>query len=163
MRTIRYILLAVALALGALPASAQTIISRTTVSAAVSATAQSIVVASATGFTVGNFAWLDMEAVQITSVSGTTIGIQRGQIGTAARAHASGRAILTGNIQHFQQTDPTTLNGTCSRGVGEAAYSPWINVRTGVISLCGQSSAGGTTWTQTVTAPLTLNSIPTSF
>lgn len=160
--TIRRILLTVTLCLGMAPAlSAQTLITNTTLAAALSATAQTMTVASATGFTVGNNAWIDQELVQITSVNGVAIGIQRGQTGTAARAHANARRVLTGNIAHFQQTDPLTLNGTCARGAGEAAFSPWINVRTGVISVCGAFTA--TAWTQTLTAPLTLNSIPTSF
>lgn len=161
MTTLRRILFTAALAVSfALPASAQTVANTTTLAAAVTATAQTMTVTSATGFTAKNYAWIDQEAVLITSVSGTTIGIQRGQLGTAARAHANARRIITGALNHFQQTDPTTLNGTCARGVGEAAWLPWINARTGVISNCAN---GGTAWTQTLTVPLTLNSIPTSF
>lgn len=168
MRSIRLILLVAALMGGlVLPAAAQQVAATTTLSAAVTSTANTIRVATATtgpnAFQVNNYVWADFEAMQITAINGTTITVQRGQLGTAARAHASGNRVIAGALPVFQQVDPTTLNGTCARGSGEAAYSPWINVRTGVISMCGGSGGSGTTWTQTSRAPLTLNSIPTSF
>lgn len=60
----------------------------TTLSAAITSNALTMTVASATGFTANTtMAKIDDELVGISSVSGTTIGIRRGQFGTRAANH----------------------------------------------------------------------------
>ena len=149
-------LLAIVLAVmvSAIPVSAQTIATNTTLSAAITSTATTVRVASATGFTVGNYLYTGYEEMQITSVSGTTIGVLRGQGGTPARAHASSDVVVTGGIGHFQTHDPD-FKAACTRGTGQASVQPYVNVLTGNIWVCTLTSV----WAGTNTAPITWNSI----
>lgn len=140
-----------------LPAGCMT---RTTWAANVSETDTAVRVTSATGFTVGNFIWSDFEQMAIQAVSGTTITVRRGVNGTAAQAHDSGDSALTGGAQYFHTNDPD-LGQDCTRGVGQAAYSPWINVRSGWISVCDNGVTAD--WSQTRKFQQTPNSEPTSF
>lgn len=163
MNSLTRLLLAVACVLcWGLSASAQTVATTTTLAADLTATATTMTVTSATGFTVGNQVYIDAEQMQITSISGTAIGIRRGLNGTAARAHDNAERIITGAADHFH-TNPPDYGADCARGVGQAAYSPWIDVRGAIVYMCGASGGGGTAWTATTTLPLTLSSIPTSF
>lgn len=134
--------------------TAQTLATSTTLSSAVTATQAVWAVASASGFTAGNFAYADYEAVQIVSVSGTNVTVLRGQMGTVARAHASSETVITGVAQFFQQADPD-FGAACTRGAGQAAYLPWINVQTGNVFVC---RTGGT-WNVTNVLPITFNSL----
>lgn len=166
MRFMRYALIALALIVLPLTAHAQTKAATTTLGAAIAgANTATMTVASATGFTVGNYVLIDLEVVQITSVNGTTIGILRGQLGSAAVPHATSRRVITGALAHFQNRDPN-FAATSTRGAGDATFSPFINVLTGDVFMCGTSgmAAGAScTWTVTNIIPLTQNSIPTSF
>ena len=76
----------------------------TTLSAALTATATSMSVASATGFTVGYTVQIDGELMAVTSISGTTIGISRGIAGTRATNHGNARGLLVGTPAEFQQS-----------------------------------------------------------
>jgi len=63
-------------------------LTRTTISAAVTADALIIPVTSATGFAAGNFLRIDNEYMQVVSVSGTNINVRsRGDYGSAALPH----------------------------------------------------------------------------
>lgn len=153
----RLLILLAIVGLWAVPIGAQviaTMSTNTTLSAAMNASQTTMLVGSATGFTVGNFAWTGLEVVRITSVSGTTIGVQRGQMGTVSRGHASSQIVVTGAAQHFQQTDPDT-KAACTAGSGQAGWLPWINVTTGNVWVCTL----GSVWVGTNTQPLTWNSI----
>jgi hypothetical protein len=64
---------------------------------------QTLVVVSNTGFTASNtflgtdyYVFVDQEAMRITAVSGTTITVQRGQLGTNAATHAKGAFAFVG-------------------------------------------------------------------
>jgi hypothetical protein len=161
MRTLKPLLLIALLTVGLAPAvSAQTLASTTTLAANLSATAQTMSVSSATGFSVGRSALIDFEVVQITSVNGTTIGIIRGQQGTASQAHDNTERIIVGAINHFQMTDPN-FGADCTRGAGQATYLPWINVLTGTVWQC--DAFLDNRWSATRTQPITFNSIPTTF
>ena len=140
---------------------------RTTLSANVSSTATALGVASATGFTVGNGIWVDFEQMEIVSITGTSIGVRRGQNGTRAEAHDSGDGILTGvrvggpnGGGHFNNQDPD-FGEDCTRGAAQATHMPWINVRTGWLFICDNGPTAE--WTATAKLPRTLNSEPTSF
>ena len=66
----------------------------TTLSGDIDDTTTSVDVASAMGFTGGNFRILvDSEIMKVTGVSGTTLTVQRHQEGTSAAAHTSGAAV----------------------------------------------------------------------
>jgi hypothetical protein len=143
------------------PVSAQTVANTTTLSAALTSTASVMSVTSNTGFTVNNYAYIDGEAVRITSVSGTSIGIVRGQLGgSPAQAHANSDRVITGASGHFQSRDPD-YGAACTKGEGDAAFQPWINVLNGLVWTCDELSTND--WAATKTAPITYDSIPTSF
>lgn len=139
---------------GLISLEAQTVASTTTLSAAITDSATSMTVASATGFTVGNKALIDQEVVLIRSVVGTVIGIARGRGQQPARAHASGNNVTTGASQHFYSRDPE-YNDACTRGSAtstnnNATYLPWINDQTGTVWTCTL----GSVWKGTSRAPL---------
>ena len=80
-------------------------LTRTTISAAVSADALIIPVTSATGFAAGNFLRVDNEFMQVVSVSGTNVSVRsRGDFGSAAVAHnilAPATTGLTSDLPDF--------------------------------------------------------------
>lgn len=147
------------------PGLAQTLATTTTLAADMTATATVMTVTSGTGFTAGNFVWADSEKMLIRSVNSTAITVQRGVDGTGARAHDNAERVLTGADDFFHANDPD-YGQDCTRGSGQAAFLPWINVRTGTLFAC-PTTAGTTgstgSWAATNTAPVTYNSIPTSF
>ena len=153
------ILLTLALVACALPVQAQTTMTTTTLSANQAADANVMSVTSATGFTVGNFIWVDSEQQQITAITGTAISVRRAQNGTLARAHDNSDRVYTGAANHFQTSDPD-YGADCTRGAGTAAYMPWINVRTGNFWVCRAESS---TWNGTNAATLTFDSRPAQF
>ena len=143
-----------------LPAAAQTVATTTTLTANASATATVLTVSSNTGFTAGNSVWADQEQMLIRSTSGTTlVTVQRGVNGTAARAHDNAERVITGGGDYFH-TNPPDFGQDCVRGEAQAAYLPWIDVRSGFVWTC---RAGETNWSATSTAVITFNSIGTSF
>lgn len=90
-------------------------LTRTTISAAVSADALIIPVTSATGFAAGNFLRVDNEFMQVVSVSGTNVSVRsRGDFGSAAVTHnilAPATTGLTSDLPDFPvgqvaQVDP---------------------------------------------------------
>lgn len=134
------ILAALLLLVGA-PVYAQTVLTPTTLSAAVSSgSIKTIVVASATGFTAGQtVAYVDRELMNVLAVNGTTITVARGMNGTAATPHASGAYVFVGVPQAFSTSTPA---GSCTRS--NELYLPKIDTKTGYISDClgGQWVAG---------------------
>ena len=138
-------------------AEAQTIITQTTLNGAVTASQTSIVVTSATGWTVNNYAWIEHEAMQIRVVSGTTITVSRGVLGTRQAAHATGKPILTGASGHFLNMGPlhSPPIGYCVRA--SQSYLPVIDVTSGNIWTCD----GTGQWIGTNVAKLTYDSLTT--
>ena len=135
---------------------AQTYMTRTTLSAAINSSQATITVSSANNFTAGNWVWVNDEVMQISSVSGTSIRVIRGVLGTRARAQTSGDAAFTGAGNHFQQVDPET-GQACSEGTGQALYLPWINVQRAILWQCYSSA-----WRGARAAILVENSTPTT-
>lgn len=80
-------------------------LTRTTISAAVSADALIIPVTSASGFAAGNFLRVDNEFMQVVSVSGSNVSVRsRGDFGSAAVAHnilAPATTGLTSDLPDF--------------------------------------------------------------
>ncbi len=124
-------------------AHAQTALTSTTLSSAVTQGATSIVVASATGISApsatagGTMLYvMDLgqaagEVLRVNSVSGTTIGVRRGNNGTQQVAHASGALVIIGNANQFFSYDPS---GSCTASA--TTVTPWINVSNGRQWLC---------------------------
>lgn len=140
----------------------QTYATNTTLSAAVtSASATTIRVTSATGFTVGYTLYLDGEAMSINAVSGTTITVFRGAFGTMAGTHANGATVIVGPPSMFSTMDPPM--GSCTPG--NYANLPLVNIITGDVWICryvASSPMGGATnriWTATNARNKTYNSL----
>jgi hypothetical protein len=124
----------------------------TTLSAAQSMTATSLVVASATGFTIGDALYIDGEVEIIGGklpyppyaayAGGTTVPVFRtgSQGGAQVGAHVSGAIVVRGLPRYFNAFNPTgacpvpvTNGGTTPATV---PTSPWVNTRTGDIFRC---------------------------
>lgn len=134
--------------------AAQATINSTTLSAAVTAGAGTLTVASASTVAAGQYLFVDAEIMQITAVSSTTLTVTRGLNGTRASRHASGAQAWTGPANYFSQSEPKA--GPCTT-TDEVAL-PRIVAITGAIFQCTDSiwvkysdggfneySAGGTT------------------
>lgn len=107
------------LLLGASPTQAQTVLSSTTLSSAITSTSQgSMAVTSATGFTAPGtgatlvYALIDREVVQVRTVNGTAIGIVRGMLSTQASTHISGATVWVGPPTAYGDDIPS---GQCQR------------------------------------------------
>jgi hypothetical protein len=148
-RIFKSILLTILLALlVAAPGLGQTVITTTTLSAALNGTATTFGVASASGITVGDIMWIDKEAMDVRSISGTTIGVVRGVGGSRADNHASGALVYHEVPAGFIGND---LVGTCTAGSEFPNYTPLINARTGSMFSCVNS-----TWTLINPEPVTI-------
>jgi hypothetical protein len=103
------ILLALALVL---PGRAQPTFTVTTLSAALTSSALTLTVASATGITANTTVLkIDNEILGVSSVSGTTIGVRRGQQGTRAQNHGNTRAVYIAPPQNFNLCGGTAAGG----------------------------------------------------
>lgn len=160
MHTIRRAaLIALLLLVGVSAAQAQTLMNTTTLAANASETATVFSVTSATGFDVGDYVWVDSEQALVTAVSGTAISVRRGQNGTRARAHDNTDRVYVGASDHFHTNDPD-YGADCTRGSGDAAFMPWINVRGGFFWTCRSETS---TWNGTSAATVTYDSRPVTF
>lgn len=140
--TMRRLILTGLLVILALPglAQAQTAITRTTLSAAITAaqgqpTSINITVASATGISVGSVLWIEGSVYRVTAVSGTTITVIN-QWYPASHLSSAGVYVVPLGAQYT--VDPT---GSCIRGSTGAfpIYSPYalhFNVTNGTIAHC---------------------------
>lgn len=109
----------------AIPAGAQTALTSTTLSAAVTDTKSTfIVVASATGFTAGSTkALVDNELMDVRAVNGTLITVVRGVSGTKTAKHPSGATVYVAAVGAYIISDKY---GSCTRSA--ELYLPQINV-----------------------------------
>lgn len=147
----------VGLLLAASLSFAQTILTMTTLSSAVTDSgAQKIIVASATGInapsasdpTKATVLYIDREAMDVEAVSGTTITVIRGTNSTAGRIHASSALIfvIPAYLVTFSGTNygapPAVPAGSCTRST--ELYLPRIQFVSGMISDCvgGQWTTG---------------------
>jgi hypothetical protein len=122
---------------GAQLAAAQTYLSNTTLSSAVSTTATTTVkVASATGITATNtMLFVDNEGMFVNSVSGTTLSVTRGYYGGRSTTHVSGALVWFGPPPAFGWAEPAGFpSGSCTRS--NQLYLPYINTDSGAISDC---------------------------
>lgn len=122
--------------LGSRTVHAQATVNSTTLSAAMTATQQTMVVASASTIAAGQLAFLNGEMVYIQSISGTTATVTRGYNSTRAAAHAAGVAVWTGPANYFAAGDP--VGGVCT-STDEVAL-PRIVPASGSIYQCSDST-----------------------
>lgn len=94
---------------------------RTTLSAAVAAADTSIVVASATSIVAGRLIRVDQEwmVVQKDYVSGTTVPVRRGQLGTKTAAHVITSGVIHGDATDFDNPGPGQVT---SSPINRATY-----------------------------------------
>jgi hypothetical protein len=118
----------------ALPLCAQTPLTQTTLSAAITSGQTQITVASATGVTAtSTLLFVDKEALFVEAANGTVLTVQRGASGTRASQHVSGAGVLLGPPNAFVSVDP---QGQCTAGSGVFQYKPVVNVTNGLEWLC---------------------------
>jgi hypothetical protein len=140
-RHVRWPLFVAALLVALAPwvAPSQTNITRTTLSAAVSETASTVSVASATTVTAGNYLYVESpyggpgELMSISSVSGTTATVRRGVNGTQAMSHLNGMSVWAQAAHAFYAADPYPMGG-CTQA--NQLFLPHINARTGAMFDC---------------------------
>lgn len=84
---------------------------RTTLSAAVTATATKITVASATGVAANYLIRIDQEVMKVASsyTSGTQIPVLRGQDGTPVQAHVASAGVVVGAASDFSLPEDQTV------------------------------------------------------
>ena len=117
-------------------AAAQTTITQTTLSSAMTATSTTAVVASATTVTAGNYLYIDGELLSITSVSGTTATVRRNVGGSLANsAHATNSVVYVGPGAAFDVSD-VVVGSACTASA--QLYRPHINTRSGRFFDCEQ-------------------------
>lgn len=164
--------LLVALSL-AVPVSAQTFLTNTTLSNAVTTTTETRwVLASATGVEVGGQLFVDTELVTVTAISGTTVTVTRfGRPG----AHASGAVVF---VATKAQSQTNFLPHSAALRSGVCSYStvsfnatalagmtlPFVDTDTGDMYGCRRNGSGGS-WVWNVTNVVGLNgagSVPTA-
>lgn len=145
MKTIKNITILGLLAISAAFAQQNTIV-QTSLSAAITSNQTSFAIASATGvnapsFTAGlagsvlyvvEWGQAKGEAMTVTSLSSTTVGVRRGSNGTKAIAHASGAMVLVATLPTwFYTTDP---QGSCT--TASTFVTPYVNITNGTQWLC---------------------------
>lgn len=129
--------------------------SSTTLSAAVTASATTVRVASASGLTAGaSGIYVDGEFMPVSAISGTTLTVQRGQLGTVGRAHLSGATVIKGPLAMFTTADIGP--GVCPSA--PAPYKVSVNTVNGNVWWCDANLR----WTATNTRSLTYNSLTIS-
>jgi len=121
----------------AIPAGAQTAVTQTTLNGAVAVGDQSLTLTSATGVVAGSQLFVDREAIQVVSISGTLAQVRRGADGTTAGAHATLSIIYAGPTAGvigtpYVASDPAL--GTCVAST--EVYTLRINVRNGFVWKC---------------------------
>lgn len=123
------------------------LLSSTTLSASITSTQTTLVLASASASTgstygapaAGQCLYIDLEMMRIQAMSSTTATVQRGTRNRSA--HASSAVILTGpcstGLGGFMAADPPTLVGNqdCT-----AVVLPWVNQVSGDSWWCDQSA-----------------------
>lgn len=115
---------------------AQTALTQTSLSTAITSSGTQFKIASVTGVTAGTtMLYVDNEAMFVNSVNtaSTTVSVTRGSAGTKAFAHISGAMVLAGPPTAFIVYEPS---GSCTNGQGLFLYSPVVNVVTGNQWLC---------------------------
>lgn len=144
----------------------------TTTTAAISATATVVPLTAVSGtisvagqaattraLQAGDGIFIDGEYMLVAGsyVSGLQVPVQRGQLGTTAKPHATGVTVAFGPPVIFSTTDPGAGSSQCPSS--PAVYLVQINVVTGNAWLCRQTSSTLRIWVGTNGRQLTYNSL----
>jgi hypothetical protein len=119
-------------------------LSTTTLGAAVGATALTVPLASVANVSVGQWLYVDSEALAVTAIAGLWVTARRGVGGTLAADHPSGATVTIGDPSQFYDTDPVGVPPS------PVLVTPWINVLTGT-----QWVVSGSTWVPTTEGGIT--------
>lgn len=141
-------------------AAQQFLLSNTTLNGAITSTATTLVLTSASASSGSSFGapaagqclFVDRELMRITAIASTTVTVQRGQTGRGA--HATLAVIWTGNCNAFQRIDPNMGVGNQTCNVQPA---PWINVDNGNLFWCNIFT---NSWRGSNAMPFAYNSVP---
>lgn len=156
------LLILITLLLGlAVPVAAQTAITSTTLSAAItnpSPTTKTITVASATGISVGSILYIEGEVFRVTAVNGTTLTVLT-QYRPAT--HLTSAVVFVVPVGAQYSLDPV---GSCVRGgtgqfPANSPYTLMFNLTNGNIASC-RGALGSRTWTLTNPYAVQLSSNP---
>lgn len=136
-------------------------ITATTISSAIGATDLSLTVASATGITAGNFTtgsgitylFCEQEAMLVTAVNGTVIGVQRGILGTAASAHGASAPIISGLPSDFTNFIPSIKAAQDYVPANFIGWSAPVTMANTITATGAYFHTTGTTILKTLTAP----------
>jgi hypothetical protein len=165
-RTNLFTLLMLAI-LAAVPASAQSYLTTTTLSSNITATQTTFGVASATNVQVDGMLYVDHEPMPILAVSGTSVTVMRAQ---NPAAHASGaqvfvatralkplamQAAIGANKAGLCSTSTSSVRATALAGI---AVLPVIDVDTGNVYDCRRNGPSGS-WVWNVINAVTFNSV----
>lgn len=157
----------------AVPVSAQTFLTNTTLSSAVSTLTQNQwVVASATNIEVGGQLYVDNEVVTVTAISGTTITVNRFQ---RPMLHSASAVVFVAtkaqSRTNFLPHSSAVRSGVCSTSTSVANATalagmilPVVDTDTGDMYGCRKNGAGGS-WVWNVTNVVSFNgtgSLPTA-
>lgn len=136
MRTIlRFLIGAAAMLLFSMPVHAQTTLTHTTLSGAITASATSFAVASATNIAADVRLFVDKELMIVTAVSGTTVTVRRAVAnGGQATRHASGARVWVDNATQGSPFITYDVSGACL--TSEMRWTPMINTANGSIFEC---------------------------
>ena len=162
MNTLKTAILIIALCFVASAASAQTVLSNTTLNGAVNATQDFVTLTSASASSgsnvgapaAGQFIWVEHEQMRIVSMVGTRANVQRATAGLQG-AHANSAVVFTGPGGAFREGPPPMK--VCTTATMQVR--PWIVINPaspafGDIGLCKSSI-----WTFTNLKPITYNSV----
>jgi len=152
MKTIKLYAVALLTLLCAVSAQAQTALTQTTLSAAVTSSAiNRVSLASTTNIVAGTVLFADKEELVVsTLLGGGAVQVQRGAAGTRASLHVSGQSVLVGPAAAFQVKDP---QGLCTAGQREFQYGTAINVVNGLRFVCGINGQVGPGFGNWLTPP----------
>lgn len=139
-------------------------LNNTTLSGAITATATSLVLASASASTGSSFGapaagdclFIEGELMRITAMASTTATVQRGPAGGGgqpATAHATSAVIFTADCNAFFKVGPPLASGASCN----LQPAPWIDTVTANVWWCNRST---NLWTGTNFIKMTFNSVP---
>ena len=93
---------------------------------------------------VATFLYIDRELMQVNSISGTTIGVQRGVQGTPATPHAANAVVYIGTGRAFVNRW-SEVTGACQSAY-QPAYTPYIDPATGLEYACPSTGVDSGNW-----------------
>lgn len=120
----------------AVPAAAQVTLNSTTLTANINSTITSFRLVAVTNIAVGDWLFMDAEAMQVNSIDTTAllVGVRRGIQGTAGRAHAAGVIVWTGGATRFSLGE---VAGVCTATAEE--FLPRIVLPSANVYMCSNS------------------------